>query len=135
MQTLFSCSNHCWDKRFSTWRVPGGFLEAPWRSLRVPGELPGGPWRVPGGSLEAPWESQRVPGVPGGTWRLPGGSLEGPWITKCLVFQGIGRVPYTNLVEFSSVQFSSVVQIIAGTTVSAPLVWDPIVSLHGQSTM
>ena len=76
MQTLFSCSNHRWDYRFSTWRIPGGSLDAPWGSLRVPkgslevrGESLEGPWRLPGsprGSL----------GVPGGTWRVPGGPLD-----------------------------------------------------------
>ena len=101
--------------------------------------------------------------VPRGPWRIPGGSLEGPCISQPCVFQrferilrnpwGIPRgspveislkVPHSTLFskesegsEGSLMQtlFSSVVQIIAGTSVSAPLVWDPIVSLHGQSSM
>ena len=53
-----------WDDRFST---------SPWNHS-------GGPWRIPGGSLEAPWKSQRVPGSPWryleGPWKFSGGPLD-----------------------------------------------------------
>ena len=83
MQTLFSCSNHCWDKRFSRfqhlegpWRIPGGSLEvpegpwgAPWRSLESPWRVPGGPLGIP----EGPWGPWRYLEGP---WRVPGGPLD-----------------------------------------------------------
>ena len=83
-----------------------------------------------------------------GPWRIPGGSLEGPCISQCCVFQrferilrNLWRVPRGSPVESSlkvpcsalfskesegsegslmQTLFSSVVQIIAGTSVSAP---------------
>ena len=98
MQTLFSCSNHRCDKRFSTspwnlpggpWRIPRGALEALWRFLWVPG----GSLEVPAGSLAGPCKLSGDPrGFPQGAesaLEVPGWSLEGPWITKCFVFQRI----------------------------------------------
>ena len=72
--------------------------------------------------------------VPRGPWRIPGGSLEGPCISQCCVFQRFERI-LRNLqrVPGGSPAKScwkvprgawckpcSVVQIIAGTSVSAP---------------
>ena len=99
----------------------GGSLDAPWGSLRIPG----GPWRVEGSPLGPP----RSPPCPESVLEVPGMSLEGPWGTRCSVFERIREAPG----PLMKTLFSSVVQILAGTPVAAPLVLRPIVLLHGQN--